>query len=362
MANNVEFWRHILGKHPRDVAAEAEEIEAEGWHGGILVDSHCLVPEVWSTLTLCATKTKTLMLTTGATNPITRHPSVTAANAATLQLISNGRAALGIARGDSALANLGAAPVKIGKFEHYLTIIQSYLRGESIPLATVAELIVDAAHDFDKVAIGTGPVGSQLGWLKQFDLPKVPLEVIATGPKAIEAGARTAEWVILAVGADPSRLKWGMEIANAAAKAAGREIKIGAFLAVVPHPEPAAARRLAVPLAATAGRFSVMNKKVVGPATPRQREMLEKLAASYDMNSHGKIGAHSSVVDEEFIDQFAVVGPPSHCIDRMQELMSLGLSRFNILNGSNGSFMPNDEDTLLSKKLLSSTVLPALQG
>ena len=362
MSENVQFWRHILGVHPRDVAAEAEQIEADGWYGGVMVDSHCFVPETWSTLTLCAEKTKTLMLTTGATNPVTRHPSVTAANAATLQLISNGRAALGIARGDSALATVGAAPVKIGKFEHYLTIIQSYLRGESIPLATVAALIPDAAHDFDKVAIGTGPTGSQLRWLQNFDLPKVPLEVIATGPKAIEAAARTAEWVILAVGADPGRLKWGMEIANAAAKAAGREIKIGAFLAVVPHPEPEVAHRIARPLAGTTGRFSVMNKKVVGPATPRQREMLEKLAETYDMNAHGKIGTHTSVVTDEFIEQFAIAGAPAYCIDRIQEIMSLGLSRFNILNGSNGSFMPNDDDTLLSKKLLSSTVLPALQG
>jgi len=359
MSNNVQFWRHVLGTHPRDIAAEAERIEGEGWHGGVMVDSHCLVPEVWTTLTLCAERTKTLMLTTGATNPITRHPSVTAASVASLQLISNGRAALGIGRGDSALAMLGAAPVKIGKFEQYLTVIQSYLRGETIPLAAAAELVVDAPRDFEKLAVGTSPAGSQLGWLKQSSLPKVPLEVVATGPKAIEAGARTAECVILAVGADPNRLKWGIEVANAAAKAAGREINIGAFLPVVPHPDIAVARRLASPLAGTTGRFSVMNKKVVGPATPRQREMLEKLAETYDVNAHGKVGAHSGVMDDEFIDQFAVAGPPSYCVDRMQEIMSLGLSRFNILNGS---LMPGDEDSALSKKLLSDTVLPALLG
>jgi 5,10-methylenetetrahydromethanopterin reductase len=357
MSNKVQFWRHLLGIDPREIAAEAQRFEAEGWDGGIMVDSHCLVPEVWSTLTLCAERTRTLMLTTGATNPITRHPSVTAASAATLQLVSNGRAALGIARGDSALATLGAAPVKIGKFEQYLSIIQSYLRGETVSLATAAELVVDAPHDFESIAVGTGPVGSQLGWLKQSNQPKVPLEVFATGPKAIEVGARTAERVILAVGVDLNRLRWGIEVAHAAAKAAGREIQIGAFLPVVPHPDQAVARRLASPLAGTTGRFSVMNKKVVGPTTPRQRELLEKLAQQYDFNAHGKIGAHSSVMDDEFIDQFAVAGPPSYCIDRIQEIMSLGIVRFNVLNGS---FMPGDEDSALSKKLLSSEVLPAL--
>lgn len=359
MSNKVQFWRHVLGTDPRDIAAEAERIEGDGWHGGVMVDSHCLVPEVWSTLALCAARTKTLMLTTGATNPITRHPSVTAASVATLQAISNGRATLGIARGDSALATLGAAPVKIGKFEQYLTMIQGYLRGELIPLATAAEAVGDAPHDFEHVAIGTAAVGSQLGWLKHTNQPKVPLEVYATGPKAIEVAARTADSVILAVGVDLNRLKWGMDIANAAAKAAGRTIKIGAFVPVVPHPDLAIAHRLATPLAGTTGRFSVINKKVVGPATPRQRELLEKLAEKYDVNAHGKVGEHSSVLDDEFIDQFAVVGSPSHCIERMQEIMGLGLSRFNILNGS---LLPDDEDASLSKKLLSGKVLPALQA
>ena len=358
MSNTIQFWRHILGTNPLDIAGQAERIEAEGWHGGVMVDSHCLVPEAWTTLTLCATRTKTLMLSTGTTNPVTRHPSVTAACAINLQLLSNGRAAVGVARGDSALATLGAAPVQIGKFERYLEMIQRYLRGESIPLADVVDSVNDAPHDFDKLSVGTAPVGSQIGWLKHSNLPKVPLEAFATGPKAIEAAARTGDWVMLAVGADVTRLKWGVEIAQGAAKAAGRQIKIGAFLPIVPHPDIDVARRLATPLVGTTGRFSVMNKKVVGPTTAHQKEVLEKIGEKYDVNAHGKVGEHSTVLDEEFIDQFGVVGSPAYCIDRMQELMSLGLSRFNVLNGS---LMPGDEDAALSQKLLSDTVLPALQ-
>ena len=68
MANIVEFWRHLLGPDPREIAAEAQRIEADGWHGGVMVDSHCLNPEAWTTLALCAARTKTLMLATGATH------------------------------------------------------------------------------------------------------------------------------------------------------------------------------------------------------------------------------------------------------------------------------------------------------
>ena len=41
--------------------------------------------------------------------------------------------------------------------------------------------------------------------------PKVPVDVAATGPKMIEIGARLAERVTFAVGADPARVRWAIE-------------------------------------------------------------------------------------------------------------------------------------------------------
>ena len=68
-------------------------------------------------LTAAAKETTTLGLGTGVTNPMTRHATVAASAFSTLQVVSNGRAYLGISRDDSALAHLGYSPTSAGAFE-----------------------------------------------------------------------------------------------------------------------------------------------------------------------------------------------------------------------------------------------------
>src|SRR4051795_8941889 len=104
MTKRTEFWTNFTSKDAREAPAEARRLEADGWDGAVMVDSQCMFPDVWTYLTACALATNRMKLATGITNPITRHPSVTAAAAASLQLLTNGRAVLGIGRGDSALA------------------------------------------------------------------------------------------------------------------------------------------------------------------------------------------------------------------------------------------------------------------
>jgi 5,10-methylenetetrahydromethanopterin reductase len=356
----MEFWSNITEKDPRRGAAQAARFEDDGWDGAVCFDSQCMFPEVWAFLNLCASATKSLRLATGVTNPITRHPSVTACAAATLQLLSGGRAVLGIGRGDSALAYVGAAPMELGLFEPYLEMLQTYLRGESVRLEDAGSAVAGAVKNFDKLALGAQPEGSRLKWLAGYDLPKVPVEVMATGPKAIEIGARTAETVILAVGADPERIRWGIECAKNAARAAGRDpdqLKVGASVSIVPHEDIEKARELAKPTVATQARFSIMNKKVVGPANAHQRETFERLSQVYDMSTHGRGGAQVSVLDAEFVDQFAIVGPATVCIERLQELNTLGLHRLTLaMPLSNG-----DEELEKSYELMSKKVLPKLK-
>ena len=69
-----------------------------------------------------AKETTTLGLGAGVTNPMTRHAAVAASAFSTLQVVSNGRAYLGIGRADSTLAHLGYAPILAGAFEKYVRI------------------------------------------------------------------------------------------------------------------------------------------------------------------------------------------------------------------------------------------------
>ena len=127
----VEFW---LGTFPTLGRARgaAEMAEADGWDGLAFTDSQNLHGDTFAALALAAYATRRIRLATGATNPATRHPAVVASAIATIQAESGGRAVLGIARGDSALAYVGRPPMPFAEFAVALEQIQAYLRGDAV--------------------------------------------------------------------------------------------------------------------------------------------------------------------------------------------------------------------------------------
>ena len=76
---------------PGAVERAATRAEAAGFDGLAVVDSQNLAGDPWVGLALAARETEHLHLGTAVTNPVTRHPAVTAAAAVTLQVASAGR-------------------------------------------------------------------------------------------------------------------------------------------------------------------------------------------------------------------------------------------------------------------------------
>src|ERR1700730_14424013 len=122
----VAFW---LGTFPVPgrIAAVAEMAEEHGWDGLAFTDSQNLGGDVFAALAIAAHCTRRITLATGATNPATRHPAVLASAIATVHVESEGRAWLGIARGDSAMAYIGRKPLPLADFGDALEQIQIYL-------------------------------------------------------------------------------------------------------------------------------------------------------------------------------------------------------------------------------------------
>jgi 5,10-methylenetetrahydromethanopterin reductase len=357
----MEIWTNIGGGQTADpfaIADRAAELEAEGWDGGTVVDSECIAVDPYVALTMCAERTTKLQLGIGVTNPVTRHPAVTAAAMATLQIASRGRAQMGIGRGDSALAYLGASPVPIGRFESVLQMIQTYLRGDSVSLEEAASLLAGTDTGYDKLTLAKAPPASWLKWLPA-DHKKVPMDVAVTGPKAIGIGARVAERISLVMGADVGRLKWGLETARTAAEQAGKDpasLKTCAFLIVHPHDDVAVARRLAAGGISGMSRFLIMNKKVAAPVSAAERQSLERLAQAYDMKTHALGGAQAEALDPEFMDSFAILGNSTHCLERLQEIAALGFDRLQIATA-----LPHLEQGQESHDITVREILPALR-
>ena len=333
MKHPTEMWTCLqahAGHEPRDIVARARRLEADGWSGAVTVDSQLLAPEAYSILMLCATATTRLKLGTGTSNPATRHPSVIAAAAAAVQIVSNGRMSLGIGRGDSSLAYIGASPVPLEFFERAIAMLQTYLRGEGVPIEDAAAMLRNAPAGFKNLAMGSAPESSKLTWLPK-DYVKPELDVAATGPKVIALAARHADCISFAVGANVERLKWSINEARQEMERVGRDpasLRFGAYIPFYPHPDQAYAREIAKGLVASMSRFSIMNKKVAGPVSESERKNLERVGNLYDMGKHGDDGSRQSqAIDAEFIDQFGLVGDPQRCVDRMVEIVNLGINK-----------------------------------
>src|SRR5215472_17348963 len=95
---------------PREFGGMVEEIEGLGFDHLWLTDSSLHVRNCYAYLTLAAARSSRLMLGTAVTNPITRHPAITASAAATVDELSSGRMILGIGAGDRPLFALGSRP------------------------------------------------------------------------------------------------------------------------------------------------------------------------------------------------------------------------------------------------------------
>lgn len=327
-SERLEMW--TTGIAHVDIAPRvAARAEAAGWDGMVVVDSQNLSGDPFVALALAARETSHLLLGTGVTNPVTRHPAAAAAAIASVHVASGGRASLGIGRGDSALAHLGLAPASVPDLQRYVRLLRAYLRGESVSFDDLRPYEHADARSVDALGLAATPGASSLHWLRK-DLDPVPVEVVATGPKVLEMAAREGDRVLLAVGADPGRVRWAVDRVRDAGGT-----KIGAFVNVVTHPDVALARRLGAGGLTTFARFSAMDGKVRTPIDDASKAVLQRVHGAYDMHHHTQATSpQAGFLTADFVDSFGIVGPADHCIDRLAQLVATGIDKLVIVGPS----------------------------
>ncbi len=334
----AEFWR-ISFPVPGQSELLAQSAEQQGWDGLFFPDTQCLSGDIYSAMCLAAKATQHLKVGTAVTNPVTRHPSVTASAIATVQVESNGRAVLGIGRGDSSLAYIGRKPAPVSTLERYLDQLQRYLRGEPV--------------DIDGYA-------SQNMWIQTSGQPKVPVDVAATGPRVISLGATMAEQVTFALGANAPRIKSAMELAKTSRAASGLnpdDLSFGAYVNIACDDDLQRAQAMIRGSVGTFAHFTGMsdaNSKGLPDA-----EIYRHIGANYDMANHARnVAGHMQSVPDAFISRFAVTGNASYCVDRLGELIALGLDRLVLLTGSRDA---NSDHIAASLERLASDVFLQLR-
>jgi 5,10-methylenetetrahydromethanopterin reductase len=307
----------LMFPSPRGSADVARLVETLGFDSLVFADTQCLTPEVWSQLMLAAGSTERIEIGPGVTNPVSRDPAVTASAALGLQVASEGRVVLGIGRGDSSMAKIGRRPAPPAEFERYIERLRAYMDGKEV----------------DREG---SP--SRIEWLDDCDVPYVPIEVAATGPKVIDLAARRADRICFAVGADVDRQRSSIELARTAAEAAGRDLetlKLGAYVNCVVHPDRAVARQAIRGGVASFATFSGFKGMDIESLPEGVRESALHLRENYDMANHGVASStHAQAIDDEFVHRFGIAGPVSEAIDRLGEIRDLGLEFVRLVPGS----------------------------
>ena len=179
------------------------EIDALGFDDLWLTDSSLHSRNSYAYLTLAAMRSPRLRLGTAVTNPLTRHPAITAASAATIDEISGGRMVLGIGAGDRPLLALGMKPASVDSLRASIGAIRALWAGEHVDIEDAAFTLRDAHLRFPA-------------------RPDIPVYISASGPRTLELAGEIADGVILLVGLFPEALAWALEHIDRGAAKAGR--------------------------------------------------------------------------------------------------------------------------------------------
>ena len=303
------------GFYPPFTGAEmARRSEELGFDFQMFSENHTRVPDCLGEMRDAARATDRIKLLCGPLNFVTRNPGVIASGIVPIQMLSGGRAICGVASGDSAVAVVGKRPQHVNELERDLGILRSHLHRRDVTF---------------------GDLTSRLEWAAGLTFDPVPIQMVCSGPRAIAVAARLADRIGLSVGANPDRITWALKIIDEALGEAERsrdEVRIGAFLPVAITTDRATGRKAIRPRTAGWAHMSSFKGNDLSQQPEIMRRVTSVLRDTYDYRYHHP-GApaqnpNTAACDEEFGDWFGIGGPPSYVVDRIGELVELGLDFF----------------------------------
>jgi 5,10-methylenetetrahydromethanopterin reductase len=186
----------------QDYVEFVRSMEAGGIDRLVIPDSQLLWRDVWATLAACAVSTTSIGLSVGVTNPVTRHASVTAGAARTINELAPDRLQVAVGVGDSAVSSIGMASARNAVLERVVSEIRTLLSGDQVDDPVEPWRLRDASS--------------------------VPVLIAATGPRNLATAGRVAAGALI-TGADWKRDR---DVVRDAAIQAGRDPDTLTFVVV----------------------------------------------------------------------------------------------------------------------------------
>jgi 5,10-methylenetetrahydromethanopterin reductase len=249
-----------------------------------------------------------LLLGTAVTNPLTRHPAITAVAAATVDEISGGRMILGIGAGDRPLLALGMRPARLSSLRASIEAIRALWSGSTTSLDDPTFALHDAHLRFAA-------------------RPDIPVFISASGPKTLELAGEVADGVILLVGLFPEALGWALEHVDRGAAKAGRprpHVAVFAYGAISDDEEVAmaSARSIAAWFPQTAPAVC----ELAGlPAA-----LIEEVRARYAGGEFQEAQEAARLLPDEFVRSVALAGDAEQARARIAAAVEAGADSVSV--------------------------------
>jgi alkanesulfonate monooxygenase SsuD/methylene tetrahydromethanopterin reductase-like flavin-dependent oxidoreductase (luciferase family) len=271
------------------------------WFG----DSHLIWHEVGPYLTAAAMSTTRMRVGPLVSNPVTRHPTAVASMVSTLGQLFDGRAVLGLGRGDSAVRTLGLPPMKLGEFRDALRLMRQLCRGETAEVHGTA---------------------IRLAWLTC----PVPVLLAAYGPRVLELAGAEADGLILQLAA-PSVVEWAVGHARRGARAAGRTLEGFEVVAGAPTYISADRERALSRVRGFPATVSNHVKDLLRHYRPEElpSELIEGMdrVADYDYLEHGVPDApHTRAVTDDMAERLTLIGTAAEVREKIARLEAAGVT------------------------------------
>lgn len=268
-------------------------------------------------LAVVAMNTKRVTLGPNVSPLHLRSPVGTAAAILSLDRISNGRAALGVSTGGSALVTLGLATGDKLR----------YVKGA----AGRRQMLTDQVAFYRRLFAGE-PVSLGAREIRLEGPRPIKVYVAASGPKALALAGAIGDGVIIHVGVHVPTLKNVIEEVKEGARAAGRdpealEIICSARTAISPEGDRRKDIRTIKPLASMIYSLLPHLLERAGFDTTRrfpERMPYPDMTHAYDWEDAMEIA--DTYIPDEVAEAFCLVGPPDMAVKRIREMFAVGVT------------------------------------
>jgi 5,10-methylenetetrahydromethanopterin reductase len=303
------------------------------WHSGEKFGR-----DMVASMTLSATKTRTIKIGAAVADPYSVHPALTATAIATVDEVSGGRSLVAMGAGGSGFPAMGIARTKPATaIREAIEIMRGMWHGETVTLR-------------GKV------IGLERGRLGFSARPDIPIFVATRGGAVLRMAGEVADGVMIATMATPEGVREAWNLVLEGAKKVSRDpadLEIMSRVDCCVDLDRNRAREGVKLMIAFLLWSSYPNLDFVARVGLKVPDKLEALIARRDYELMYEAGP---LIPEDFVDAFAWAGTPQEVVEKIGRIVDLGIRRVGCW-----VLPPPDADLESVVRLLAEEVIPKVR-